>query len=106
MPNYVIAYRGGGMPSTPEEGAAHRAKWMAWIGSLGDAVTNPGTPMGKSTFINTQDGVLDEAPWTGMSGFMTFTADDMDAAIEIAKGDPFCDTGTVELAEVMNMGGG
>lgn len=35
MSEYIIAYLGGAkMPDNPEE---DRAKWMAWIGGLGDA---------------------------------------------------------------------
>jgi hypothetical protein len=35
MGKYVLAYRGGGMPATPEEGEKVMAAWMNWFGSLG-----------------------------------------------------------------------
>ena len=47
MSNYIIAYHGGKKPESPEEGAKHMAKWKAWVGGLGDAVVNPGTPLGN-----------------------------------------------------------
>lgn len=31
MPNYIIAYKGGKQPDSPEEGAKHRAKCKAWV---------------------------------------------------------------------------
>jgi len=45
MPNYIIAYHGGKKPESPEEGAKQMEKWKAWVGGLGDAVVNPGTPL-------------------------------------------------------------
>jgi len=67
MSNYIIAYHGGKKPESPEEGAKHMAKWQAWIEGLGDAVINPGTPLGKSKFLSS-DGVSDgdgSNPWSG-----------------------------------------
>jgi hypothetical protein len=46
MSNYVFAYHGGKKFESPEEGARHMAKWQAWVSGLGDAVVNPGTPLG------------------------------------------------------------
>ena len=51
MSNYIIAYHGGEEFEGPEEGAKHMAKWKAWVRGLGDAVVNPGTPLGKSKII-------------------------------------------------------
>ncbi|MHA1164281.1 MAG: YciI family protein [Alphaproteobacteria bacterium] len=103
MSNYIIAYHGGKMPESPEEGAKHMAKWKAWISGLGDAVINPGTPLGKSKIVSS-DGVSDDDGSNTWSGFCIVEADSMDAALEMAKGDPFLDTGgTLEVAEVMKM---
>ncbi len=104
MSEYIIAYLGGSQPSSPEEGAKHRAKWQVWLDGLGDAVVNRGTPLGKSVHVNA-DGVMDNGP-EPLTGFSIVKADDMDAAIEIAKACPFCEIGTVEVAPVMSMGPG
>ncbi len=45
MPNFVFAYHGGKKPESAEEGAKLMAKWKTWVGGLGDAVVNPGTPL-------------------------------------------------------------
>ena len=103
MANYVFAYHGGKKPESPEEGAKHMAKWKAWVGGLGDAVVNPGTPLGMSKTVSS-GGVSDDGGSNPLSGFSIVKADSMDAALEIAKGCPFLGIGgTIEVAEVMEM---
>ena len=103
MSNYIIAYHGGKKPETPEEGAAHMAKWKAWVEGLGEPAVNPGTPLGKSRIVSS-DGVSDDGGPNPMSGFSIVEAVSMDAALEMAKACPFLDTGgTLEVAEVMKM---
>jgi len=103
VPKYIIAYHGGNKPESPEEGAKHMAKWKAWIEGLGDAVVNPGTPLGMSKTVSSS-GVTDDGGLDPMSGFSMVNADSMDAALEMAKACPFLETGgTLEVAEVMEM---
>ena len=103
MPNYIIAYHGGNKPESPEEGAKHMAKWKAWVEGLGDAVVNPGTPLGMSKTVSSS-GVTDDGGPNPLSGFSMVKADSMDAALEMAKACPFLETGgTLEVAEVMEM---
>ena len=103
MSNYVFAYHGGKRPESPEEGAKHMAKWKAWIGGLGDAVVNPGTPLGKSKTVSSA-GVSDDGGSNPMSGFSIVIADSMDSALEMAKECPLLEIGgTLEVAEVMEM---
>jgi hypothetical protein len=101
MPKYVIAYRGEPQFGSPQEGAAHMAKWKAWIGGLGDAVVNPGTPLAKGKLVSSR-GVSDIGA-DRLTGFSMVMADSMDAALELARRCPFVDHGTVEVAEVMEM---
>ena len=102
MTNYIIAYHGGKKPDSPEEGAKHKAKWQAWVGGLGDAVVNPGTPLGKSKTVSS-DGVSDDGGPNSLTGFSIVNANSMDAALEMAKACPFLDIGIIEVAEVMEM---
>ncbi len=102
MSNYVFAYHGGKKPESPEEGAKHMAKWKAWVGGLGDAVVNPGTPLGKSKTVSS-GGVSDDGGPNPLLGFSIVKADSMDAALEMAKACPFLELGTLEVAEVMEM---
>lgn len=104
MPEYVLAYHGGSRPSTQEEGAKFQQKWMAWIKSIGDAAVNPAIPLGMSKTVGA-DGVTDDGGSNPLSGLTIVKADNMDAAIEMAKGCPHLDIGgTLEVAEVMKMG--
>ncbi len=102
MPNYIIAYHGGKKPESPEEGAKGKAKWQAWVDGLGDAVVNPGTPLGKSKTVSSA-GVSDNSGSDRLTGFSIVKADKMDAALEMAKECPFLEIGTIEVAEVMEM---
>ena len=49
MSTYVLAYTGGSMAESEEEQKAVMAAWGAWIGGLGDALTDAGNPFGPST---------------------------------------------------------
>ncbi len=104
MPDYIIAYHGGKEPESPEAGASQMEKWKAWIGDLGDAVVNPGTPLGKSKFVSSS-GVSDDGGSEALTGFSIVEAKSMDAALDMAKNCPFLEMGTLEVAEVMNMNG-
>ena len=92
MPNYVFAYHGGEMPENPEK---HKAKCKVWVGGLGDAVVNPGIPMAMSKIVSSS-GVSNDG---GLLGFSIVKADSMEAALEMAKGCPHLEIGTVEVAE-------
>ena len=103
MSIYVFAYHGGKKLESPEEGAKYIAKSKAWVGGLGDAIVNPGTPLGKSKTVSS-GGVSDDGGSNPLSGFSIVKADSMDAALEMAKVCPFLDLGgTLEVAKVMKM---
>ncbi len=102
MPDYVFAYHGGKKPESPEEGAESMAKWNAWIEDLGDAVVNPGTPLGMSKTVSAGSVSNDGGP-NPLTGFSIVKADDMDAALDMAKRCPFVEHGTIEVAQVMEM---
>ena len=102
MPDYVLAYHGGKKPESPEAGAEQMARWKAWIGGLGDAVVNPGTPLGMSKTVSSA-GVADGGGPNPLTGFSIVTADSMEAALEMARACPFLEVGTIEVAQVMEM---
>ncbi|NKB49895.1 MAG: hypothetical protein GKS02_11120 [Alphaproteobacteria bacterium] len=104
MSDFIFAYHGGSKPETPEEGAEMMAKWQAWIAANGDAMVNPGSPLGMSKTVSA-DGVADDGGANPLSGYSIVNADSMDAVLEIAKACPFLemDTATIEVAQVMEM---
>jgi len=102
MNNYAFMYYGEPKFESSEEGAEGMNKFMAWVGGLGDAVVNPGTPLGKTRTVSS-GGVSDGGGSGRLTGFSIVKADSMDAALEMAKGCPFLEHGTVDVAEVMEM---
>ena len=104
MADFIFAYHGGGMPETPEEGQKVMEAWMAWYGSMGDAVTNGGAPVGMSKTVSLS-GVEDNGGANPLSGYTVVKADTIEAACEMAKGCPLVQdgSGSVEVAEVLQM---
>ena len=103
MTNFMIAYHGGNQPTSKEEGMAQMNKWKAWVGGLGDAIVNPGTPLPNSKII-TSTGVEEDTDPNSMKGFAVVKAASMEAAIAIAQSDPFLDNGgTIRVSQMMEM---
>ena len=103
MSNYIFAYHGGGkMPESPEEGAKLMAKWKAWVDGHGEAMVNPGTPLGMSKTVSAE-GVTDDGGSNPLMGFSIVSAEGMDSALEIAKGSPHLEIGTIEVADMKEM---
>ena len=103
MPQFMIAYHGGSKPSSKEEGAERVKRWKEWIGRLGDAVVNPGTPLPSSKVV-TPDGVRDDNDPGSMHGFAVIKATSLDEAVRIAQSDPFLEnSGTIRVSQMMEM---
>jgi len=82
---------------------AHMERWKTWIKGLGDKVVNPGTPLPASKIV-TSGGVQEDSDPNAMNGFAVIKADDMEAAVEIAKTDPFFDTnGQIRISQMMEI---
>ncbi len=102
MPNYIFAYHESKKPASPEEGAALMAKWKDWVSDLGDTMVNPGTPVGMSKTVSA-DGVTNDGGATPLMGFSVVQANDINAAITIAKTCPHLEIGTIKVAEMLEM---
>ncbi|MCP4319237.1 MAG: hypothetical protein GY789_25415 [Hyphomicrobiales bacterium] len=102
MPKYVFAYHGGKAPESPEEGAKVMAAWTAWFETISASIVDPGNPVGMSKTV-TAGGVADNGGANPLSGYTLVNADSIDAAIELAKGCPILEDGSVEVAETMEM---
>lgn len=105
MPKYMFAFHGGGgMPETEEEGKAAMAKWMEWMGGLGDKLVDGGNPVGMSSTL-TADGLKDGGGANPLSGWTIVEAESVEAAAELGKGCPILDggKGSIEIAPVIEM---
>lgn len=102
MSNYAFAYYGEPKFQSPEEGAKYMTKWKAWVVGLGDALVNPGTPFGKTKTVRST-GVSDGGGSNRLTGYSIVAAENMDAALEMAKRCPHLEHGTIDVAEAMEM---
>ena len=102
MSKFIFAYHGGKQPETQEEMTKIMSEWKNWLGSLGNALVDPGHPAGPSKTVNGKV-VHDNGGANPLSGYTLITADNMDGALEIAKGCPHRSHGTIEVAELIEM---
>lgn len=103
MAKFMIAYHGGNQPRSKEEDMAHMGKWKAWVENLGDKVSNLATPLRGAKMVTSSD-VQDDRDPNGLKGFAVVEAERIEAAVEIAKTDPFLEMdGTIRVAEMMEM---
>ena len=104
MANYLLAYHGGGMPETEEEGAQVMAAWEAWYGQLGAAIVDGGAPTGQAKTVAPDGSVSDGGGTNPVSGYTVISADDLDKAVALAKSCPILSAGgTIEVAETLDM---
>ena len=103
MANYVLAFKGGGMPETEEEQQSVMAAWGGWYQELGQAVVDGGNPFGPSMSVATDGSVSDGAP-SGLTGYTILTADSLAAAADMAKGCPILSSGgSIEVYETVDV---
>ena len=106
MPKFVFVYHGGSgkMPETKEEQDAAMAAWTDWFGAMGEAVVDGGNPVGMSKTVSAE-GVADDGGPNPVMGYSLVQADDMNSAVEMARGCPIIeDGGSVEVAEAIDIG--
>jgi hypothetical protein len=103
MPTYLLAYHGGGMPETEREQARVMAAWEKWLGKLGQAVADPGNPVGHTKTIASTGRVTNGGGKNPISGFSIIKARDFDTATKLAKGCPILAAGgSIEVCETVD----
>lgn len=103
MAKYHFAYSGGGiMPENEAEGKKLMDAWMAWFGTLGDAVVDGGNPFGPAKSVSGK-GVKDGGV-SNLGGYSLINASSLEAACELAKGCPnIAAGGFVDVYEAIDM---
>ncbi len=100
MKKYLLVYRGA---VKPQDGKQHMSDWMAWVHGLGDAMVDPGIPVGASKTVTTA-GVTDTNTDDPVSGISILQAEDLVAALALIKPCPHLTIGgTIDVAEAMSM---
>ncbi|MFV2000927.1 MAG: hypothetical protein ACC654_11240 [Acidimicrobiia bacterium] len=89
MAQFMIVYKGEAtdMSQMSEEQVAEvMAKWGEWMGSVGGALKDIGTPFGPGVSV-VDDGSSGTA--VALNGYSIVEADDMDGAVAHTNGHPF-----------------
>ncbi len=92
MPSFLVTYHGGGMPADEEGRQQAMAAFGAWVGRVGDALTDPGAPLGPSRTVSS-DGVREGDAEGRAGGYSVLRADDMDSAVDLVRDHPFVSRG-------------
>ena len=92
MAKFVLTYRGGAIAAGEAAMAAAMEQWEQWFASVGDAVVDWGSPFGASATVSS-DGSVATGAASSLTGYSIITADDLDAANQVAQGCPVLQTG-------------
>ncbi len=100
MANYVLVYKAGGMPATPEEQQQVMAVWGQWFGGLGQALVDGGNPFSGRPARSRRTESTREGASSGLTGYSILKADDLASATSMAKGCPILTSGgSIEVYE-------
>ncbi len=102
MANYLFVYYGGMMATTPAEQKKSMDAWMGWFGKLGKAVIDAGAPTKPGKIVSKSGAKAVSA--NPVTGYSIIKADNLDAAVVMAKGCPSIpDGGQVAVYELLPM---
>jgi hypothetical protein len=103
MAKYLLAFKGGHMPESPEAQAQVMKAWEGWFTSIGTAVADPGNPSSISRTIAANGSVGPEGP-ASLSGYTILSADSLDAAVALAGSCPVLAGGAaIEVIETIDV---
>jgi hypothetical protein len=101
MTKYLLAYHGGSMPQSKEEGEKTMAAWMSWLNGLGASVIDIGNPTTGNSKTVAPGFKLSNGGSTTITGYSIVEAANLDKAVEMVKGCPqLVAGGTIEVAEL------
>ena len=92
MTSFLVTYHGGKTPETKEDHEQAIAAFGAWVGKAGDALTDPGAPLGPAVTVSA-GGVQPGAADGPVAGYSVLRADDMDSAVSLVRDHPFIGRG-------------
>jgi hypothetical protein len=105
MSQYILVYKGEATDMsdmTPEEGAEVMAKWGIWMGNVGGALTDIGSPFGPASSV-VDDG-SSGAP-ASLTGYSIIEAADMASARALCDTHPYLSEGegayAIDIYELM-----
>ena len=102
MAKFLLITRGGSMPESPEAGARVMEAWMAWFTQIGASIVDMGSPVSEMRTV-AADGSVGHGVGQPITGYTVVQADDLDAALALAKGAPLDAGMSIEVAETTTM---
>ena len=101
MAKFVLTFEDARQPSSPEAGQQHMSDYRDWLAGLGDTLVMPQQAFRQTRDV-TDQGVREAGPG-GIMGFLMIEAENMEAAIAVARQCPFLARGTMRVAEAMDV---
>lgn len=105
MAKYILIYKGEATDTadmSEEQAAEVMAKWGAWMGKVGGALADIGTPFGPGVSL-VDDGSTGKP--VSLTGYSIVEADDLDGARALADGHPYLSEGqgnfAIDIFELM-----
>jgi hypothetical protein len=93
MSSYVVTFRSPAQPPTAEQEQA----WSSWFGEIASHIADFGSRVGRAVMLGEPADTGDQ-----LGGYMLINADDLDAAVQIARGCPGLTAGgRVEVGETV-----
>lgn len=83
MPNYLLLYKGGGMPETDEEKKKVMDAWGEWMKACGDNLVDAGNPCSDVKSVSKDK--VGEVTGERVTGYSVIKADNMDGAVKAAE---------------------
>ena len=80
------------MPETEEGRQQAMADFGAWVGEAGEALTDPGAPLGAAMTVSA-DGARPGTAGGPVAGYSVLRADDMESAVSLVRDHPFVGRG-------------
>ena len=101
MAKFVLTFEDARQPSSPEAGQQHMSDYRDCLAGLGDTLVMPQLAF-RQTRVVTDQGVREAGPG-GIMGFLMIEAENMEAAIAVARQCPFLAMGSMRVAEAMDV---
>jgi hypothetical protein len=92
MAKFLVTYHGNGMPDSEEGRQQAMAAFGAWVSRVGDALVDPGAPLGAAKTVSAT-AVSDDAAAGPAAGYSILQADDLDGAVALVRDHPFVGRG-------------
>jgi len=104
MARYIMIYKGEATDTadmTEEQAGEVMAKWGAWMGKVGNALVDVGSPFGEGVSVIDDGSTATPVP---LSGYSIVEAENLSAARELSDGHPYLAEGSGNFAiEIFEM---